>query len=295
MQPDGTALAEWVARLVRVPSVNPAHAGPRAGLVGEAAMAGALAGHFADLGAEVTLDEVLEGRPNVYGILQGRTDRLVCLDVHTDTVTVEHMDGDPFDGRVEDGHVWGRGALDTKASMGVVLGLLEAWGRHGLRPEPTVLLVGSVSEEAGGLLGAEGFRAWADGQGLAIDQVLVAEPTRCAPIYGHKGGVSIDIEVHGAAAHSATPHLGANAIEAAAAIVLAYRAEHDRLQTGTPATELGNGTLTVTLISGGTGGNIVPDRCTLTVGRRIVPLEDAGPRATAWSRWPAPPAPCPSR
>ncbi|MGL5860119.1 MAG: hypothetical protein ACRCY9_02545, partial [Phycicoccus sp.] len=61
-------LAESVAALVRVPSVNPLHTGPRAeehGPVGEAAMARLLMERFARYGADhVTLDEVLPGRPN---------------------------------------------------------------------------------------------------------------------------------------------------------------------------------------------------------------------------------------
>ena len=104
------------------------------------------------------LDEVLDGRPNVYGWFPGRSDRLVVIDVHTDTVTVEHMTDPPFDGRIEDGHVWGRGALDTKASMGVIMALLEVWQAAGHRPDPNLLVVGSMSEESGGLLGAGRFR-----------------------------------------------------------------------------------------------------------------------------------------
>ena len=38
---------------------------------------------------------------------RGKADRWVALDVHTDTVSVEQMTDDPFDGRVEDGRVWG--------------------------------------------------------------------------------------------------------------------------------------------------------------------------------------------
>lgn len=273
---DAAALAEWVSRLVKIPSVNPLHAGDRAGVPGERAVAEALAGYAEDLGAKVELDEVLPERPNVYATIRGRTDRLVCLDVHTDTVSVEHMVGDPFDGRIEEGRVWGRGALDTKASMGVALALLEDWRRRGLQPEPTVLLVGSISEEAGGMPGAEGFRAWTEREGRRIDELLVAEPTRCRPVHGHKGGVSLDVTVLGEAAHTATPHLGRNAITAAAKVIAAFEGEHDRLQTLAPATEVGNGTLTVTVIAGGTGGNVVPDRCTVKVGRRIVPFEDTG-------------------
>ena len=123
-------LASWVSRLVQIPSVNPLHAGPRSREAGETRLAEALAQHFRDLGADsVELVEVFEGRPNVYGIWEGSSDRWVVLDVHTDTVTVEHCEGDPFDGRIADGRVYGRGAVDTKASLGVMLALLEEIGR----------------------------------------------------------------------------------------------------------------------------------------------------------------------
>ena len=274
---DATAerLAGWVSRLVQIPSVNPMHAGPKSGVPGERAMAEAVADVAEGLGAHgVVLDDVVDGRPNVYARFAGHTDRLVVLDVHTDTVTVEHMVEDPFDGRTEREHVWGRGALDTKASLGVVLALLEAWRAEGLRPTPTLLVVGSISEEAGGLLGAKAFRRWADEQGLRPHQLVVAEPTELAPVFGHKGGVALRLTVHGRSAHSATPHLGQNAIVAMAPVITALAGEHERLVAAEATTELGTGTLTMTIIDGGTGGNVVPDRCSLQVGRRIVPGED---------------------
>lgn len=272
-------LAESVAELVRIPSVNPLHSGPLSdqhGSAGELAIAEHLAARFDALGAsEVVLDEVLDGRPNVYGFFPGRTERLVVLDVHTDTVTVEHMTDPPFDGRIEDGRVWGRGALDTKASLGVITAMLESWQPSGLRPEPTLLVVGSIAEETGGMIGARHLREWAGERRIEIDQMIVAEPTQLAPIHGHKGGVALRITAIGASAHSALPHLGLNAIEAMAPVIMAMQREHERLQTLEPETEVGNGTLTVTMISGGTGSNVIPDACTIVVGRRIVPGEDA--------------------
>lgn len=275
MEPSADRLAEWVSRFVRIPSVNPLHAGARSGVPGERAMAEAVADAAVGLGAaEVVLDDVVDGRPNVYARVAGHTDTVVVLDVHTDTVTVEHMIEDPFDGRVERDHVWGRGALDTKASLGVMCALLEAWQAEGVRPTASLYVVGSIAEEAGGLLGAVAFRRWADARALDVAQLVVAEPTELAPVYGHKGGVGARITVHGQSAHSATPHLGRNAIEAMAPVILALQAEHQRLVAGEGTTELGPGTLTVTMIDGGTGGNVVPDRCAIQVGRRISPGED---------------------
>ena len=279
MDVSADTLAESVAELVRIPSVNPLHAGAVSdshGAAGERAIAEHLAARFDTLGAsEVVLDEIVDGRPNVYACFPGRTDRLVVLDVHTDTVTVEHMTDPPFDGRIEDGRVWGRGALDTKASLGVITALLESWQRRGIRPDPTLLVVGSIAEEAGGFLGASGFRAWTDDRGLEVDQMIVAEPTQLAPIHGHKGAAVLRITAVGESAHSSLPQLGRNAIEAMAPVIMAMQHEHERLQTLDATTELGNGTLSVTMIEGGTGSNVIPDACTIMVGRRVVPGEDA--------------------
>jgi acetylornithine deacetylase/succinyl-diaminopimelate desuccinylase-like protein len=105
--------------------------------------------------------------------------------------------------------------------------------------------------------------------------MIVAEPTQLSPIHGHKGGVALRIEALGKAAHSALPDLGANAIEAIAPVIEALRHEHERLQTIAGTTELGQGTLSVTLIEGGTGGNVIPASCTIVATRRIVPGEDS--------------------
>ena len=269
------ALAGWVSRLVQIPSVNPLHAGPNSGVVGEQALAFALVDWFEELGAsEVILDDVYDERPNIYAFFPGRRDRLVGIDVHLDTVTVENMVDPPFDGRIQDGHVWGRGSLDTKASLGVICALLESWKAVGLRAEPTILVVGTVGEEAGGLLGARRFREWAESRELIIDQLIVCEPTKCAPVHGHKGAIGIRVDVIGKSAHSALPELGANAIHAAARIIVALEDHHDALVAGPASTEVGTGSLLTTTIRGGIAGNVVPDRCTITVGRRIAPGED---------------------
>lgn len=274
---DVLRMAQAVSDLVRVPSVNPLHAGPRsreAGPAGEGAIAQRLVADLHRAGAsEVVTDEVAAGRPNVYAFFPGRTERLVAVDVHTDTVSVEHMTDPPFDGRIEDGHVWGRGALDSKATLGVLLTVLDDWRTAGLRPEPTLLVAATVSEEAGGLLGATRFLSWAQGRGLDLDQVLVAEPTGFAPVHGLRSLVLAEVTTHGVAAHSAQPELGENAIEAMAPVLAALAEEAARLRSATGSTALGAGSLAVTGIAGGVGANIVPDRCSITVSRRIVPGE----------------------
>jgi acetylornithine deacetylase/succinyl-diaminopimelate desuccinylase-like protein len=266
--------ADLLSEMVAVNSVNPLQAGPRSGPGGEADLAHLVAEHCRGLGAEVTLDEAAPGRPNVYCRFDGSTDRTVAIDVHLDTVGIEHMTDDPFDGRQADGRVYGRGSVDTKATLAVVIEMLESLTdlKRGLRP--TLLLVGTVGEETGGFPGAQAFERWLNTLDRVPDQVVVAEPTLCAPVHGHKGVLGLEIVIRGQAAHSSKPELGANAINAAGRVIAALEREHERLVSAPPATEVGTGTLSVTEISGGTARNIIPDRCVVFAGRRVAPGED---------------------
>jgi len=184
------------------------------------------------------------------------------------------MTDDPFDGRVENDRVYGRGSVDTKATFAIVLDVLSQLKQEGRRPGPTVHLVGTVSEEMGGLLGARHLANRLQHDGHDVARMVIAEPTLCAPVHGHKGGVGLEICVHGHAAHSSRPELGANAISAAARIIAALDAEQARLEQTEAATAVGRGTLSVTEIGGGVARNIIPDLCTLYAGRRIAPGED---------------------
>ena len=191
------------------------------------------------------------------------------VDVHIDTVGVETMIGDPFDGRLENGRVYGRDSVDTKASLGVVLALLEDMQRRGEVLKPNLVVCASSDEETG-CGGAPVFAQWVRRRGLKLDQLLVAEPTMCAPIYGHKGASNVIFEIQGEAAHSSKPHLGKNAIVAAAPLVTALAAEHERVSQLQPSTDVGAPTLAVVMISGGQALNIVPDKCQIYVNRRVV-------------------------
>ena len=270
--PSPTQLADWLSRLVQIPSVTPEQAGPRSGEPGEAAMAAAVANWFAQFGGEVQRHEVLPGRSSVYAIWRGRSERWLGVDAHTDTVGVEQMTDPPFDGRIADGRVYGRGAVDTKASLGVVLALLESIHAAGVQPEDNLLIAATVDEETGAT-GAPGFAEWLRTQEMILDELVVAEPTGCTPVHGHKGLVRMEFTAHGVTAHSAQPQRGQNAIWAAARVALAMEAEQNRLQS-LPATALGIPQLTVVLINGGIGRNVVPDACSVAIDRRLTDGED---------------------
>jgi acetylornithine deacetylase/succinyl-diaminopimelate desuccinylase-like protein len=268
-------IAEAVAELVRIPSVNPLQS-TDAAVTGEGRLAAHLAERASDLGAEVELDDVFPGRPNLIATFAGERPDVLMVDVHLDTVAVEHMTVDPFDGRIADGRVYGRGAVDTKATFALVLEALAALRADGRRPGPTVMLVGTVSEEIGGLPGARRLAEMLSDRGRRLDRVIVAEPTLCAPVHGHRGGVGLEVCLHGHAAHSSQPELGMNAVSAAARVIAAIDTEQARLAANVDGLALGGGSLSVTEIRGGVARNIIPDACELYAGRRLAPGEDPG-------------------
>lgn len=270
--PDGERIADWLSRLVQIPSVNPAQAGPRAGEPGETRIGDAVAEWLRALGGEVRRHEVLPGRRNVYATWEGSGSGWAAVDVHLDTVGVENMTGDPFSGDVRDGRVWGRGAVDTKATLAVVLALLEELYGDDRRPVPNLLIAATVDEEVTAH-GAPAFAEWVRSQEIQLDQLAVAEPTLCGPVVAHKGGLRVAFTIHGKPAHSSQPHLGQNAIVAGAEVVRALQAEHERLQPFASG-PLGPGTLAVTLIRGGSGTNVVPAECWISTDRRLLPGED---------------------
>jgi acetylornithine deacetylase/succinyl-diaminopimelate desuccinylase-like protein len=270
---DIRSLVNGVSELVQIPSVNPLQSDDSA-LTGERRLAEHLANRASDLGAEVELDNVVDDRPNLIAKFEGERSETIVIDVHLDTVAVGHMTDDPFDGRVENDRVYGRGSVDTKATFAIVLDVLSQLREEGRRPGPTVHLVGTVSEEMGGLLGARHLSSRLQRDGHHVDRMIIAEPTTCAPVHGHKGGVGLEICIHGHAAHSSRPELGANAISAAARIITALDNEQSRLEALDAATAVGRGTVSVTEIDGGVARNIIPDLCTLYAGRRIAPGED---------------------
>jgi succinyl-diaminopimelate desuccinylase len=115
---------------------------------------------------------------------------------------------------------------------------------------------------------------------LQADAVIITEPFGPDGVgIGHKGAIWGEITVHGRSAHGSAPKLGVNAVEAMARYLARIDAEL-RPQLDARTTDYGvtpdepSATLSFDTIRGGAATNIVPDRCTVTFNRRLVPGED---------------------
>lgn len=76
---------------------------------------------------------------------------------HVDVVTTAHQAWTypPFEGRLEDGYVWGRGALDMKGGLAMMLSAILDMAVEHWQPAGDILLVVLSDEETGGRMGAE--------------------------------------------------------------------------------------------------------------------------------------------
>jgi carboxypeptidase PM20D1 len=123
----------------------------------------------------------------------------------------------PFSGRVSDGYIWGRGAIDNKSAVLGVLEAVEMLLRDGFRPSRTVYLAYGHDEEVGGGQGAKEIAALLQQRGVELEMVLdeggvissgvlsgVSKPVALVGI-AEKGFVSVELTVRQAGGHSSMP------------------------------------------------------------------------------------------
>ncbi len=219
-------------------------------------------------GLDVEFQEVLPGRPNVLARLTPPSPpsaRLV-LAPHLDTVNGVTRQFEP---QARGGRIFGRGACDTKGSVAAMLEALCELARSGRRPARTeILFAGLIDEENG----QAGSRALAS-SGLRADLAIVGEPTRLLPVTAHKGSLWLRVRTRGRAAHGATPECGKNAVLEMARVVESLETAYRERLRKRKHSLLGNATVSVGVIRGGTQPNIVPDLCEIEVDRRTLPGE----------------------
>lgn len=248
--------------LVAIPSVNPIYDPASRG---ETEMADYVEAWAGRLSLETTRQTVFPGRDNVLVRLAGPDGApVLLLEAHMDTVGVEAMPN-AFTPELRDGRLYGRGACDTKGSLAAMMAAVERLAEESTDLACTVALLAAVDEETSG----KGARAYVSAGGTA-DAAIVGEPTDGRVVNEHNGCVRGEIEVIGRAAHTSVAGEGINAIDGMAEVILALRAIDRELATK-PGGAADNGSLTVSLISGGAGINIVPERCLINYDRRTVP------------------------
>jgi len=196
----------------------------------------------------------------------GNGPKILLYDSHLDTVGIGdpgQWPWDPFKGKVEDGMLYARGALDEKNSTpGMVYGL--AFARDlGLLDGFSCYFLGNIEEWCDGV-GCAAFHDW---EGVHPDFVVIGEPTNMKVYHGHKGRVELEVVAKGKSAHAASNFMGDNAIYKMLPIIEGISKLEESF---VPDDFLGQGRITVTKVSTvSPSNNAVPDECTIFIDRRV--------------------------
>jgi len=199
----------------------------------------------------------------------------IALNAHGDVVPPgEGWTVDPYGAEIRGGALYGRGAAVSKsdfATYAFALKALQAATAGGASLSGTIELHLTYDEEAGGFVGPQ----WLLMQGVSTPDLAISAGFSYAVTVAHNGCLHLEVVVRGRQAHAAMPHTGIDALEASVPILAALYGERKRL-AGLVSAEPGIGSpqITVGLISGGINTNVVPDRVSLRLDRRLIPEEN---------------------
>ncbi len=256
-------------QLVQIPSVNPDQTpGDTSGITHELRVAKFLENYLHGIGAEVSLEEIEPGRPNLiarFAPLDGRP--RILLGPHLDTVSVKNMTISPFSGEIRDGKVWGRGTSDTKGPMAAMLHALSE--NKEILPDLPIAVdfVAFMGEEAG----QPGSKHFAKNHAHHYSFAIVGEPTSLQIVHTTKGSLWATLTTKGIAAHASQPETGDNAILKLADSLIKLQEKLEPALAAFTHPSLGHSTLNIGTIHGGTSPNIVPAAASATIDIRQTP------------------------
>src|SRR5438128_1623761 len=150
-------VVELVSTLIRFDTSN---TGELETTAGEAECAHWVARQLEEVGYQTEyVESGAPGRGNVFARLAGADPDRGALLVHghLDVVPAEAADWSvhPFSGAVEDGYVWGRGAVDMKDMCGMLIAIARHFKRAGIVPPRDLIFAFISDEEAGGKYGSQ--------------------------------------------------------------------------------------------------------------------------------------------
>jgi succinyl-diaminopimelate desuccinylase len=187
---------------------------------------------------------------------------------HLDVVPAgDGWSGDPFDARIEDDALVGRGANDMKSAIAAYVAALSRLGDT----LGTLSLLITGDEEGYATYGTPRIIDWLNERQIRPDMILIGEPTSVDRLgdtvkIGRRGSVNMWIDVPGVQGHVAYPHRTKNPVGPLARVIAALDAVH--LDDGTEAFPPSN--LEFTAISTPTqASNVIPGSATAQLNIRF--------------------------
>ena len=203
----------------------------------------------------------------------GKTGRNFGFNGHTDVVPVGDLEKwtfDPFGAEIEDGFMYGRGAVDMKSAVAAFAAAAVDFVNE-TPPEGSVVITVTGDEEGDADHGTVAILDWMSEQGERIDHCLVGEPTCLEHLgemikVGRRGSMTAVITATGVQGHSAYPHRAKNPLPALAKLI--DRLASHELDKGTE--HFDPSTLAVTSIdTGNLANNVIPAKAKAVVNIRF--------------------------
>lgn len=198
----------------------------------------------------------------------------IALNAHGDVVAPgEGWSVDPYGAVIKDGWMYGRGVATSKSDFVSYAYALLALMSLGEKLNGTVEIHLTYDEEVGGDIGP----LYLLEQGLTKPDYVICAGLSYGVVTAHNGCLHLDVEVRGRSAHAARPETGVDALEAATHILnrlYSLRAGFASQKSSVNGITIPS--MVVGLISGGINTNVVPDKITMRVDRRMIP-EENGP------------------
>jgi acetylornithine deacetylase/succinyl-diaminopimelate desuccinylase family protein len=178
---------------------------------------------------------------------------------------------DPYGGEVKDNSLFGRGAAVSKSDIASFTYAVLALRKVSDKLKGKLSLAFTFDEETGGELGPK----WLLEHQLIQPDLAICPGFSHSIINAHNGCLHLEVKIKGKLAHAAEPFHGIDALEAMTDVLQALYTYRRVLAHKKSAIEgIESPTMVIGLISGGINTNVVPDKCTIRIDRRLIPEED---------------------
>ena len=223
--------------------------------------------------------QIIDSYPNRSNILvkvKGKEKgKIFAFSGHLDVVEAgEGWTYPPFEGKIVDNKMYGRGTSDMKAGVAASLYAILEILEEGVEFNGEIWFIGTVGEE----VGMQGALDLVE-KGLVddVDAILISEPTKGEDehlaIYASKGSIMYTVNAKGRACHSSMPEIGINAITTITDFVTKVQAKFDEITNDEKYqnADLGSTLNVFSMIEGGIQFNSVPENASISGNIRTVP------------------------
>lgn len=198
----------------------------------------------------------------------GASDEVLAFCGHLDTVPIGDIkawDYDPFEAKIIDDTMYGRGSCDTKSSLACMIHTALYFLNNNILPKKTIRLVFTSDEECNAKGAKELLKL---GYFDDVKTLIIAEPSDEHIVTKEKGTLWLQFKIHGKASHGASPHLGINSIEKLYELVECIKPS---VLTGEKDSLLGKSSVAINKITAGNRVNITADYCEAEIDIRTIP------------------------